>query len=80
MGLVHAPAVKVQTAPLLQQCRNNQDAQQPYPCRFFYVVGVLTPFLVQELNTNTGERIGSGRFRNRVLDEMRSWRLLVLDA
>ena len=58
MGLLCRPEVKAQTATLLRQCRNNRDAQRPYPCRFFYVVGVLPPFQAVELDIDTGECTG----------------------
>ena len=56
MGFLHVPAVKVQTATSLGHCRNNRDCQRPYPCRFFYVVGVLPPCRVQENPIDTEQR------------------------
>lgn len=45
MGLLDEEAVIIQTSHLLHICRALRDAQRPYPCRFFYVVGTLPPFL-----------------------------------
>jgi hypothetical protein len=40
-------------------CRALCAVQKPYPCRFFYVVGTMPPYLLVELDINTGEPVGS---------------------
>jgi hypothetical protein len=47
--------VRVQTASLLRQCRNNRDCQ-PHPGCFFSRLAVLPSLWVQEIAIDTGQR------------------------